>query len=103
AQSIGLGRWQAQRHVVLPQALATVVPGLLNSFISVFKDSALITVVSLYELTGALGLALNGDPQWRPYLVEGYLFITAIYFVVCAAMSRYSLWVERQLARGQVR
>ena len=59
--------------------------------------------MSLYELTGSLGLALSGDPVWRPFMVEGYLFITAIYFVVCAAMSRYSLWVEQRHARGLAR
>lgn len=101
AASVGLGWWQTQRLVVLPQALGAVVPGLMNSFISIFKDSALITIVSLYELTGSLGLALSGDPVWRPFMVEGYLFITAIYFVVCAAMSRYSLWVEQRHARSQ--
>ena len=103
AASIGLGWWQAQRLVVLPQALGAVVPGLMNSFISIFKDSSLITIVSLYELTGSLGLALSGDPVWRPFMIEGYCFITAIYFVFCAAMSHYSLWVERQQARGQTR
>ena len=103
ASSIGLGWWQTQRLVVLPQALGAVVPGLMNSFISIFKDSSLITIVSLYELTGSLGLALSGDPVWRPYMIEGYLFITAIYFVVCAAMSHYSLWVEQRQARGRAR
>lgn len=103
ANSIGLSWWQTQRLVVLPQALGAVVPGLMNSFISIFKDSSLITIVSLYELTGSLGLALSGDPVWRPFMVEGYLFITAIYFVVCAAMSRYSLWVEQRHARSQAR
>lgn len=103
AASVGLGWWQTQRLVVLPQALAAVVPGLMNNFIGIFKDTSLITIVSLYELTGALGLALNGDPLWRPYKIEGYLFITAIYFTCCFAMSRYSLWVERQVARGKAR
>ncbi len=103
AASVGLGWWQTQRLVVLPQALAAVVPGLMNNFIAIFKDTSLITIVSLYELTGALGLALNGDPLWRPYKTEGYLFITAIYFACCFSMSRYSLWVERQLARGKAR
>ena len=103
AASVGLGWWQTQRLVVLPQALGAVVPGLMNSFISIFKDSSLITIVSLYELTGSLGLALSGDPVWRPFMVEGYVFITAIYFVVCAAMSRYSLWVEHRHARSQAR
>ncbi|MEY4753135.1 MAG: hypothetical protein RJA44_810 [Pseudomonadota bacterium] len=101
ARSLGLRPWQVQRLVALPQALAAVLPGLLNSFISVFKDSSLITIVSLFDLTGALGLALNGDPVWRPFLFEGYLFITAIYFAFCAALSRYGLWLERRLARGR--
>ena len=95
--------FQALRLVVLPQALGAVVPGLMNSFISIFKDSSLITIVSLYELTGSLGLALSGDPVWRPFMIEGYCFITAIYFLVCAAMSRYSLWVEQQHARSRAR
>ncbi len=103
AQTLGLTWWQTQRHVVLPQALATVVPGIMNSFIAIFKDTSLVTIVSLYELTGALSLALNADANWRPFKIEGYLFIALIYFVGCLAMSRYSLWVEAQLQRGRAR
>jgi len=103
AQSLGLSYWKTQRKIVLPQALALVVPGIVNSFISIFKDTSLVTIVSLYELTGALGLALNSDANWRPFKVEGYLFITAIYFVFCFAMSRYSLWIEKQLNRSKNR
>lgn len=99
AQALGLSWWQTQRAVVLPQAITMVVPGLVNNFISIFKDTSLVTIVSLYELTGSLGLALNSDADWRPYKIEGYLFIASIYFVFCFAMSRYSLWLERQLAR----
>ena len=103
ARALGLTRWQVQRHVVLPQALAAVVPGLLNSFISIFKDTSLVTIVSLYELTGALSLALNADADWRPFKLEAYLFIAAIYFAGCHAMSRYSLWIEAHLAQGRAR
>jgi general L-amino acid transport system permease protein len=99
AQALGLSWWQTQRGIVLPQALAMVVPGLVNNFISIFKDTSLVTIVSLYELTGALSLALNSDANWRPYKIEGYLFIAAIYFVFCFAMSRYSAWLERHLSR----
>ena len=70
----------------------------MNNFIAIFKDTSLVTIVSLYELSGALGLAIGGDADWRPFKLEGYLFITAIYFVFCFAMSRYSLWVERQVS-----
>lgn len=101
ARALGLSPLQVQRHVVLPQALAAVVPGLLNSFISIFKDTSLVTIVSLYELTGALSLALNADADWRPFKLEGYLFVAAIYFVGCHAMSRYSRWIERRWARGR--
>jgi len=103
AASIGLTWWQAQRKIVLPQALAAVVPAIMNNFISLFKDTSLVTIVSLYELTGALSLALGSDPNWRPFKVEAYLFIAAIYFAFCFAMSRYSLRVERRLAAGRVR
>ncbi len=103
AQSLGLAYWQTQRKIVLPQALAIVVPGIMNSFIAIFKDTSLVTIVSLYELTGALGLALNSDANWRPFKIEGYLFIAAIYFVFCLSMSRYSLWIEHQLGRSRNR
>jgi general L-amino acid transport system permease protein len=103
AQSLGLSYWQTQRKIVLPQALAMVVPGIMNNFISIFKDTSLVTIVSLYELTGALGLALNSDADWRPFKIEGYLFITAIYFMFCFAMSRYSLWIEKRLNVSKTR
>jgi general L-amino acid transport system permease protein len=103
AATLGLSYWQTQRKIVLPQALALVVPGIIGNFISIFKDTSLVTIVSLYELTGALGLALNSDANWRPFKIEGYIFITAIYFVFCFAMSRYSLWIEKQLNRSKQR
>ncbi|WGZ95909.1 MAG: amino acid ABC transporter permease [Candidatus Thiothrix putei] len=100
--SLGLTYWQMQRKIILPQALATVVPGIMNNFISTFKDTSLVTIVSLYELTGSLDLAVNSDPNWMAYKLEGYLFIAAIYFVFCFSLSRYSQWVERQVNRGKV-
>jgi general L-amino acid transport system permease protein len=103
ADTLGLTYWQAQRKIILPQALALVVPGIMNNFISIFKDTSLVTIVSLYELTGAMGLALNSDADWRPFKIEAYLFIAAIYFVFCFAMSRYSLWIEKRLNRSNTR
>ena len=100
AESLGLTYWQTQRRIVLPQALAIVVPAVMNNFIAIFKDTSLVTIVSLYELTGALSIALNSDANWRPFKIEGYLFIAAIYFACCFAMSRYSLWIERQVKHG---
>ncbi len=103
AATLGLTYWQTQRKIVLPQALSMVVPSLMNTFIGMFKDTSLVTIVSLYELTGALALALNSDADWRPFKLEAYFFITLIYFAFCFAMSRYSLWVEQRTAVSKVR
>jgi general L-amino acid transport system permease protein len=103
ADTLGLSYWQTQRKIILPQALAMVVPGIMNNFISIFKDTSLVTIVSLYELTGAMGLALNSDADWRPFKIEAYLFIAAIYFVFCFSMSRYSLWIEKRLSVSKTR
>jgi general L-amino acid transport system permease protein len=103
AATLGLSYWQTQRKIVLPQALAMVVPAIMNNFIGLFKDTSLVTIVSLYELTGALSLALNSDANWRPFKIEGYLFIALIYFVFCFSMSRYSIWVEKQVNKGKAR
>lgn len=102
AASIGLGWWQTQRRVILPQALVLVIPSFVNSLLSTFMDTSLVTVVSMYDLTGALRLAL-GDPQWRNFFLEGYLFVGAVYFACCFGMSRYSAWLERRLGRWTLR
>jgi general L-amino acid transport system permease protein len=94
--SLGLGYWQLQRTVVMPQALVAVIPAFVNNLLSTFMDTSLVTVVSMYDLTGSLRLAL-GDPRWRDFFIEGYLFIAAIYFGASFAMSRYSQWLERRL------
>ena len=103
AATLGLSYWQTQRMIVLPQALAMVVPGLMNNFISTFKDTSLVAIVSLYELTGAMGMAMNSDANWRAFRIEGYLFIAFIYFVFCYSMSRYSQWIESQVNKSRQR
>jgi general L-amino acid transport system permease protein len=94
AAALGLGHWQSMRCIILPQALRAVVPSVMNSAVSIFKDTSLVTVVSLYELTGSLSLALAGDAEWRSYHLEGYLFIGLIYWTGCYAMSRFSQGLE---------
>lgn len=88
AQALGLHGWQVQCHVVLPQVLRHTLPSLMNSAIALFKDTSLVIVVGLFELTGALGLAVDGDPQWRPFALDGYLFIALIYWLGCFTLSR---------------
>lgn len=100
AQSLGMGYWQTQTKVVLPQAFRVVVPPLVNSFIALFKDTSLVTIVSLFELFGSLKLAL-ADPQWRPFYVEGFLFVALVYWVFCSAMSRYATGLEKDFAQAR--
>lgn len=101
AAALGLGYWQTQRRIVLPQALAAVLPALMNNFIGTLKDTSLVTVVGLYELTGALAMALSGSPDWRPFYLEGYLFIGAIYWCLCFSLSRYSRRLEARHRTGK--
>ena len=97
--ALGLNYAQLQLTVVLPQALVAVIPAFVNNLLSTFMDTSLVTVVSMYDLTGALRLAL-GDPKWREFFIEGYLFVAAIYFGSSFIMSRYSLWLEARLSTG---
>lgn len=71
-----------------------------NSAVSIFKDTTLVTVVSMYELTGALSLALAGDPEWRTFHLEAYLFIGLIYWTGCYAMSRFSRGIGSKVGAG---
>ena len=103
AASLGLSYWQTQGRIILPQALAMVVPSIVNNFIGLFKDTSLVSIVSLFELTGGVNLALNGDADWRPFKIEAYVFIALIYFSFCFAMSRYSLWIEKQVNKSKLR
>lgn len=99
ADALGLSYWQKMRLVILPQALRLVIPPLVSTFISAFKNTTLVTIVSLFDLVGSAKAAIN-DPLWRSYAVEIYVAIGVIYFVVCFVMSRYSQVVETRLARG---
>jgi general L-amino acid transport system permease protein len=98
ADALGLSYWQKMRLVVLPQALAIAIPPLVNTFISAFKDTTLVTIVGLFDLLAAAGNAIT-DPQWRGFYVEAYAFVAAIYFIFCFFMSRYSRYLERSFAK----
>lgn len=102
ADALGLSYWRKMRLVVLPQALRLVIPPIVNQFISCFKDTSLVTIVGLYDLLAATKAAL-ADPEWRPFFVEGYVAAALVYWSFCFFMSRYSQWLERQLATGQKR
>lgn len=88
AKALGLNAFQRNFQVVLPQAIKACLPSLTNSFITLFKECSLVTIVALFELTGALTLALAGDVQWRSFYLEGYLFIALVYWTYCFGLSK---------------
>lgn len=98
AAVLGLNWWGTQWRVVWPQALRAVLPAMVSHAIGLLKDTSLVMVISLHELTGGLSLSLGGDPIWRPFYLEAYLFVAAIYAAMCLSLS----WAGRRLeARWQ--
>ncbi|MGC4061540.1 MAG: amino acid ABC transporter permease [Aquabacterium sp.] len=100
ASILGLSWWQTQHLIVLPQAMRAVLPALVGHAIGLLKDSSLVMIIGLHELTGGLGLSLGGDPVWRPYYLEGYLFVGLIYWLMCLGLSRMGRRLEHNWAKG---
>jgi general L-amino acid transport system permease protein len=98
ASALGLSWWKTTALIVMPQALRHVIPGLVNSFIALFKDTSLVSIVALFDLLGSLRASFS-DPVWATPTTAftGFAFIGMIYFVFCFGMSRYSLFVENRL------
>jgi general L-amino acid transport system permease protein len=98
ASALGLSYWKTTGLIVMPQALRHVIPGLVNSFIALFKDTSLVSIVALFDLLGSLRASF-ADPNWATpsTLFTGFAFTGMVYFLFCFGMSRYSLFVERRL------
>jgi general L-amino acid transport system permease protein len=100
AEALGLGYWRSMRLIVLPQALKLVIPGIVNTFIALFKDTTLVLIIGLFDLLGIVQQSF-ADPKWLGYSVEGYLFAGLVYWMFCFGMSRYSQTLERELTHGK--
>jgi general L-amino acid transport system permease protein len=98
ASALGLSWAKTTGLIVMPQALRHVIPGLVNSFIALFKDTSLVSIVALFDLLGSVRASFS-DPVWSTptTLFTGFAFAGMIYFVFCFGMSRYSLFVEHRL------
>ena len=95
ANSLGLSYWQAMALIILPQALKISIPNLVGSFISLFKDTSLILIIGLFDILAIITLA-SSDPKWLGFELEGYVFVTIIYWTICFSMSKYAQSVEKK-------
>jgi general L-amino acid transport system permease protein len=102
ADALGLTYWQKQRLIILPQALRITIPPLVNTLITVFKDTSLVVIIGLYDLMNAAKASFV-DPAWRGSSIEAYVFVSLIYFAFCYFMSKYSQSIEKRLAQSQNR
>jgi general L-amino acid transport system permease protein len=105
ADALGLSYPQKMALIVLPQALKLVIPGIVNSFISLFKDTSLVLIIGLFDLLGIVQQAAQADPKWfSPQTgTTGYVFAGLVFWIFCFAMSRYSASLERRLSAGDRR
>ena len=102
ADALGLSYWQSMYLIVLPQALKTVIPGIVNTFIELFKDTTLVLIIGLFDLLAIIQAAFT-DSKWLGFSVEGYVFAGVVYWVFCFSMSQYSQYLERKLHTGHKR
>lgn len=99
ADALGLDYWKAQRLIILPQALKISIPGIVSTFIGMFKDTTLVTFVGLYDPLKSMSDAVRASTDWKGIYWEPYIFVGAIFFLICFGMSRYSMYLERRLQR----
>ena len=94
-KSLGMGYWKMHLLIIMPQALKLVIPGIANTFLALVKDTPLILVVGLLELIGMIDMAKT-NPKWLGFPAEGYVFAGFVFWIICYAMSRYSISLERK-------
>ena len=104
ANAMALTFWQGTRLVTMPQALKLVIPGIVNTFIGLFKDTSLVLIIGLFDLLGIVQQNMN-DPNWiSPQTpATGFVFAAFVFFIFCFGMSRYSAYMERRLDTGHKR
>ena len=97
AGALGLNYWKMQRLIILPQALKVSIPGIVGTFIGVFKDTTLVTFVGLFDPLMRMADTIRATFAWKGAYWEPYIFTGTIFFILCFAMSRYAMYLERRL------
>lgn len=102
AEALGLSYWKSMSLIILPQALKLVIPGIVNTFIALFKDTTLVLIIGLFDVLAAVQSAIT-DPAWNDVSTEGYVFAAFAFWIFCFSMSRYSQSLEKKLQTGHAR
>lgn len=97
ADSLGLEYAQAMRLIILPQALKISIPGIVNIAVGLFKDTTLVSVISMFDLVGMIRGPILASTEWNGVYWELLGFAALLFFVVCYGISQYSQWLERRL------
>jgi general L-amino acid transport system permease protein len=96
ADALGLDYWQAQKLIIMPQALKISIPGIVNTFIGLFKDTTLVIFIGIFDILGLTG-AIRASTEWNGVYWELFIFVAVVFWVCCFSMSRYSQWLEQKL------
>lgn len=99
AQALGLSFGKMMALIIMPQALKLVIPGIVNTFIGLFKDTTLVLIIGLFDFLGMAQL-VGTNPKWLGFAVEGYVFVAFVFWMFCFSMSRYSQYLEKKLHTG---
>lgn len=102
AAALGLGYWRSTALIIMPQALKLVIPGIVNTFIALLKDTTLVLIIGLLDILASVQASII-DPDWAAVATEGYVFAAFVFWVFCFSMSRYSMALERKLDTGHKR
>ncbi len=102
ADALGLNYSMSMRLIVLPQALKIVIPNIVSTFIGLFKDTTLVSIIGLLDLLLTMKQSITST-QWLGMEHTGYFFVGAVYLICCFGMSRYSIYLEKKLHTGHKR
>ena len=102
ADAMGMGYWKKVYFIILPQALKISIPGIVNTFIALFKDTTLVSIIGLKDFLGMAQVSARSS-EWKGYDFEGYVFVAFLFYLCCSSMSRYSQALERKLHTGHKR
>ena len=95
--AVGLTYWKTIRLIIMPQVLKVSIPGIVNTFIGLFKDTTLVIIIGLFDPLG-IGRTSLADTKWGGLHIEVYIFVALFFFICCFLMSRYSIYLEKKLS-----